>query len=483
MKKLVYLAALSFMACANSHIEPEPETLVPPPAGSATSALIGPAGGEIDLGTMTISFPSGAVAEEVMVSARYEDSGPDWIRAYAPELVLEPAGLELSSPVTVSLPFEGAAQDATIYAVENGTYFALDTSFAEGRASAELNVLGRVLVGTACLDDCCGRGQSELDVLLMVDNSNSMADEQAALAEQLPRLVRAIATGDLDGDGVQDSPAARSLQMGVISSDLGVGDNAIATCDRETGDSARLLSQGASGCELAGGPIAQYLEGDDADAFSTNVSCVAMQGVNGCGFEQQLEAIVQGLSDESSTLEFTSPPAGMGPNAGLVRENSVLSVIALTDEDDCSARDNELYNMNSSTFPGSLNLRCWQYPEALHPVSRYVEGLRSLRPDGRLSFSVIGGMPEDTDGLSPAEILADPAMVERQNPDEPQQLYPACTGTSGMAFPARRLLETAQELQDLGATVSAHSICSEDYTPAIRGILRNVSRSLGGSCG
>ncbi len=483
MKKLVYLAALASMACANSHISPLEEAVPPPPAGSSTSALIGPEGGELTLGTMTIAFPAGALRDATMISARYEEGGPDWIRAYAPELVLEPQGLALDVPATVSLPFDGAVSDATIYAVENGTYFALETSLEEGRTSAEVRVLDRVLVGTACLDDCCGRGQSELDVLLMVDNSASMEEEQQALADQLPRLVRAIATGDLDGDGVQDSPAARSLQMGVVSSDMGVGGFEIATCGNGAGDNAELHSRGASGCMLPEGNFARFAEGEDADAFSENFACVALQGTEGCGFEQQLESIIQGISDERSTLAFERPPAGAGVNVGLVRENSVLSVIALSDEDDCSASDSDIYNEGSTRYPGSLNLRCWQYPEALHPISRYVEGLRSLRPEGRLTFSLIGGIPERASGQIPARILSSDAMVIEQDPSAPERINPVCVGDAGVAFPARRLVETALELESLRVPVSVHSICSDDYTPAIERILRNVARSLGGSCG
>ena len=37
------------------------------------------------------------------------------------------------------------------------------------------------------------------EMLLLIDNSNSMNEEQISLVEQLPRLARAVMTGDIEG--------------------------------------------------------------------------------------------------------------------------------------------------------------------------------------------------------------------------------------------------------------------------------------------
>lgn len=57
------------------------------------------------------------------------------------------------------------------------------------------------------LPDCAGdpgyvyaRPTHQMDLLLVLDNSNSMAEEQASLAAQLPRLFTALTRGELRDD-------------------------------------------------------------------------------------------------------------------------------------------------------------------------------------------------------------------------------------------------------------------------------------------
>jgi len=62
----------------------------------------------------------------------------------------------------------------------------------------------------------------KLDMLFMVDNSQSMEQEQASLRQQLPRLVNMLTSGDSDEDGRQDFPPVSDIHLGVVSSDLGL---------------------------------------------------------------------------------------------------------------------------------------------------------------------------------------------------------------------------------------------------------------------
>ena len=62
----------------------------------------------------------------------------------------------------------------------------------------------------------------KVDMLFMVDNSNSMREEQAALRTQFAQLIEVLTTGDRDGDGVNDFPPAKDLHLGVVSSDMGL---------------------------------------------------------------------------------------------------------------------------------------------------------------------------------------------------------------------------------------------------------------------
>ncbi len=90
----------------------------------------------------------------------------------------------------------------------------------------------------------------EVDLLFVVDNSSSVLDEQAALAAELPRMIRILASGDVDEDGddldESDFDGARDLDVGVITTDMGALGNALPTCDRpEFGDDGILRTQGA----------------------------------------------------------------------------------------------------------------------------------------------------------------------------------------------------------------------------------------------
>jgi hypothetical protein len=61
-----------------------------------------------------------------------------------------------------------------------------------------------------------------IDVLFVVDDSASMREEEQTLGLQLPRLARALASGDLDIDGTTEFPPPADVQLGVISPNLGL---------------------------------------------------------------------------------------------------------------------------------------------------------------------------------------------------------------------------------------------------------------------
>jgi hypothetical protein len=111
-----------------------------------------------------------------------------------------------------------------------------------------------------------------------------------------------------------------------------------------------------------------------------DIACVAAMGTGGCGFTQPLEAALKAVTPTTSSITFAMGTVGHGDgvNAGFVRPDSLLVVLVLTDEDDCSALDPDLFNPSSARYTGALNLRCFMYPEAVHPMSRYEDGLFAL---------------------------------------------------------------------------------------------------------
>jgi len=234
--------------------------------------------------------------------------------------------------------------------------------------------------------------------------------------------------------------------------------------------------------------------------FANDFSCIAAVGFDGCGFEQQLEAILKALipADPSCTEPFCNffmGTSGQGnnpsTNGGFLRPDSLLAILVLTDEEDCSAADVDLFNRDSSRYIGNLNLRCTENTGALHPLERYVDGLLSLRRDpSLLIFSVIAGVPtqlvrnatNDETGLQDFNaILSDNLMVPRPNLDR-TGLVPSCTSANGSADPPRRFVQLARDLQARGAGAVVQSICQPDFRPAIDSVLEEVARVLGEAC-
>jgi hypothetical protein len=402
--------------------------------------------------------------------------------------------------VQVRLGFTGNPDIATIFwtGLATSDYSALETTMSETWVAGYVDHFSQAFVGTACQgDDCCSRAVPSLDMLFVVDNSNSMAEEQQNLARQLPRVARAVASGDLDADGTQDFPAVGSLHLAIVSTDMGTGGFRVPTCvEHNFGDDGILRTDGQGSiprCDRSYPAVHTFDAGDplaDPDEFAANVACVSTLGTGGCGFEQPLEAMLKALTPSTMSTRFQmgTPGHGDGLNAGFLRDRSVVAVVHFTDENDCSAHDPELFNPSTSIYTGDLNLRCFSHDSAIHPVSRYVNGLLAVRPRPQeLVFGVIAGIPPEIvgDGAHPDfdAILDDRMMQERIDHGSFGGLEPSCDVPElGRAYPPRRLVETARDLDAVGAAAVLHSICSDDYTPAVDAILSRVARRIAGSC-
>ncbi len=355
---------------------------------------------------------------------------------------------------------------------------------------------GHACSGASCVGGvCCETVGSRVDVLFMIDNSNSMTEEQASLADQLPRIVSALATGDIDGDGTPDATPVADLHLGVVTADMGTGGFAVPTCVRSAfGDDGILRTQGNTsrlGCSATYPPILSFRPGTgDPVAAANDFACVANMGTGGCGFEQQLDAVLKAVTPSTSPTVFVSGTTGHGDtmNAGFLRPDSIFVALLLTDENDCSASDPNIFDMSSPTYTADLNLRCFAYPGALHPITRYVDGLAALRSDPRdLIFAAITGVPVDlaTSGSPPdyARMLSDSRMTESVDPSMPNRLLPSCNVPGrGLAFPPRRIVRVAEGLDGRGATSVIGSICQDDYSGPVTDILTRISERLGETC-
>jgi hypothetical protein len=360
----------------------------------------------------------------------------------------------------------------------------------------------------------------KIDVLFIVDDSQSMANEQRALGEQLPRMAHALASGDLDGDGEREFTPPSDVQLGVVSTDMGLP--TVPDIDRCTGlgDDARLglARAAASGCSPQQPPFIRYEAGSTiAGQVAADFSCLARLGTDGCGFEQPLEAALKalwpgaddrvrflGLDGTSSTLGH-----GDGANAGFSRAEpaavpSLLVIVVVSDEDDCSTRDATIFTPNSYLQPEDpllaqgLNVRCSHNPDRLYPIARYASALRMLRPGAEqlVLFAAIAGVPPgrvSREAMAQLDygddvareafydgLLDDPlmqALTDDNATPDPQDdtVRPACNDGGAIAYPARRITQLAREF---GRDGLVQSICQDDFTGAVGFLLERIAARM-----
>lgn len=224
----------------------------------------------------------------------------------------------------------------------------------------------------------------KVDLVFVVDNSMSMADKQAVLATSAVRLVRDLTNPpclDANGDRLPElqqpaSPAeacpagaARAaspvtdLRVGVISSSLGALTAAQcdggASADPPDNDGARLLTRGPGGVVVPTYQDLGFLAWDPAsiqtppgdtniDDFEEKLSALIVGvGQVGCGYEMPLEAMARFLVDPEPYQTVATDPSGslvrqgvdtvlLEQRAAFLRPDSLVSVVLLSDENDCS---------------------------------------------------------------------------------------------------------------------------------------------------
>lgn len=390
------------------------------------------------------------------------------------------------------------------------------SAFDVGPPPDPLRDAGRVVLTCADKDGGCvphaplTSSGGRLDLLFVVDNSISMKEEQTALAEQFPRMLSRLTSGDHDGDGEVDHTPITDLHLGVVSPDLGMSDH--YTC-ADDGDNGRLLhaptatAQGMRTCETSYPTFLTYVEGEDPDQLANDFACIALLGIDGCGFEQPLEAALKALwpsADPRMSFLGQTPGGelsrGDRDNAGFVRrdpnEPTTLGLVIVTDEDDCSTFDLNLFQISSGVGPYAgdpANLRCFLHPESMYPIERYLFGYRSLplAAGSRVVFAAIAGIPvdlvdraalADVDFQDTAErnafydgILSDPRMEKKISDEDPTALTPACESELGKAEPAQRLVEVAKAF---GSEATVQSICGDDLSVPIDIVIRTVVEEL-----
>jgi hypothetical protein len=323
-----------------------------------------------------------------------------------------------------------------------------------------------------------------VDVLFVVDNRETMLEEQVSLFMEVPRLTRALTTGDLDGDGGLDFPPVVDLHFAAITADLGSGGTFVDGClSPDFGDDA-ILGRGRTGrlsdvCGLDIPPFLAFGPTLDRERFELDAACSVTMGIFGCPYAQPLDAALKALSASSDAPRFFRDTCGHanGENAGFLRSDSVLAVFVVSDHDDCSVRDPAFFSDAAirSEDPGVI---CDVHAADLHDTRRYVDGLSALRSDpADLIFAPIVGLPPESVpplGEAPdfAAILGHPDMQVRLDPRDPMRLAPSCAVAGrGVSFPPRRHVQLAAAIDARGVSVALSSVCGADVLVALNRIV------------
>ncbi len=247
--------------------------------------------------------------------------------------------------------------------------------------------------GPSCdVDQGCS---NRLDLLFVVDNSGSMAEEQLNLALNFPELIAGLSElTDVDGNPLQidanimvtttdvGNPLctpyyrpSRSPEQGApiassctdrIDRFTSIGldpvereDACTMACPNPIAPEGDFINFNASGTNVPNAdPIDIDGDGEPDSNVAQALACIGPQGIDGCGYESQLEAMRRAL-DPDATWNGGGTP--------FVRDGGVLGVVIISDEVDCSLADesvmtNEAYMLThpDTMQPQQSSGLCWK---------------------------------------------------------------------------------------------------------------------------
>lgn len=409
-----------------------------------------------------------------------------------------------------------------------------------------------------------------VDLLFMVDNSASMEANGANLAANLSVLIDTLTNPPRDAmTGTPRYPPVRDLHVGVVSSDLGTPGSVVPSCaNGDRGDDG-LLNPTRNGlalrahlpwttapagrrpmrCTTDRDQYPSFLAFDAAridpaqtyqTGFRDDFVCTAYLSTGGCELEQQLESVYRALVVHNPR----AMPGNTDPNAGFVRDEALLAIVMVTDEEDGSVRDCRyaeagvpctsalsVFDRASPDWSSNdLNLRFYMYnpgsaQDPTWALDRYIDptrpmrGFTSLKPghpervifsaiagvpihlpvtrDGAVDWvALLGSMPDGSNGYTANTPEGPVSMRQRfADPACPSRVAPACRREGSMydpaactpsaqyfAWPSRRIAEVARRFAVTYNTGSVTSICKNDYSGALAPVVERTRGTLSGRC-
>ncbi len=265
-------------------------------------------------------------------------------------------------------------------------------------------------------------------------------------------------------------------------------------------------------------------------------SCIASLGTDGCGFEQSIMSAKKALDPVSNI------------NAGFLRnddpckanrEDALLAVVFITDEDDCSAANPQLFDPSQGGLNDPLgplsSFRCFEFGvkcecpgkskcdrftqgprkncvpggagSYLHKMENFVSFWKNLKKlPGKDAKGKCTGVA-NPDRVIMAAIAGSTDRVEVGMSGNYPKLKPSCSSSQGDAEPAVRIKAlvhafakelTLKEVSDVKAKTTKipyfidsdgkwreenfTSICTSDFSPALKRLGERIVGSLGTLC-
>ncbi|MBX3189416.1 MAG: hypothetical protein KF819_20500 [Labilithrix sp.] len=208
-------------------------------------------------------------------------------------------------------------------------------------------------------DEC-----QKMDIVFIVDDSGSMKEEQTNLAANFPKFTKVLDGFKTKSGSSLDwrmavTTTGRDLKYNIELPGFG------SLPQTEKGDNGAYRNKAACGASK------RWVDKGDADATS-RFSCLAEVGTAGPSIEMPLRALDLSLNDRVTD----------GTNAGFRRDDALLAVVVLTDEDDCS-REDDNFTIQNDVCSTMANVK---------PVSDYVSMLDvAAKGAGRWATAVIAG--------------------------------------------------------------------------------------------
>lgn len=353
----------------------------------------------------------------------------------------------------------------------------------------------------------------DVDILVVLDNSGSMGEEQPILVEALQSMVEVLERPEVNADyriAITTTDVGNPSCSGttpesgrfVASSCRARADEFVVGSGASTNDASQIACFDVCPAEWADIPMASpWIERIDGVSnlpaglgAREALGCLVPVGISGCGVESPLEAMSRALAHARTPGEA---------ELGFLREDAALVVLVVTDEIDGSTNvgmesiwspDGGRVFWSDPTDAAPTSAVAWNagvactgaspYDEChavdlgldghpvppgeadgaavLVPLSRYIDELQAIEDakpvssdDREVRVLVIAGAQSDGQVVY-ADAVGDPAFQHAFG------IGPGCSSERGTAVPPVRLRQLAEAF-GLGGAQNLFSICDADY--------------------